>query len=224
MKNVKILPELSLAFEKIPDLRQAQGRRYKLKALLVMATAAMLSGAKGPTAISEWGRSKSREELKKLGFKRGKAPCAATFYNVFKDLDVLAFEQAIRDYFSPVLKGENAIALDGKTLRGSKDGDLPAVHLLAAFGQRTKVVFNEHFVNHKTNEIKVIVPLLDELEIKGKVITADAMHTQKDFCENVISRGGDYVLTVKDNQKGLREDISDCFIGDFPPPVRSLKK
>lgn len=220
MKNIKTLAKLSLAFEKIPDLRKRRGKRYNLSALLVMATAAMLSGAKGPTAISEWGRSKSREELKNLGFKRGKAPCAATFHNVFKDLDVLSFEKAIKDYFSPVLKGEEAIAIDGKTLRGSKDGDLPAVHLLAALGQRTKVVFNEHFVTHKTNEIKVIVPLLDELKINGKVITADAMHTQKDFCKKVINCGGEYVLTVKDNQKGLREDISDCFIGNFPPLYR----
>jgi len=170
MKKIKTLPKLSSAFEKIPDLRKCRGKRYDLKALLIMATAAILSGARGPTSISEWGRSKSREELKQLGFKRGIAPCPATFHNVFKDLDVLAFEQAIRDYFSPVLKGEDspvlkgeeAIAIDGKTLRGSKDGDVPAVHLLAALGQRTKVVFNEHFVNHKTNEIKVIVPLLNE--------------------------------------------------------------
>ncbi len=217
MKKVKTLPKLSSAFEKIQDLRKCRGKRYDLKALLIMATAAILSGARGPTSISEWGRSKSREELKQLGFKRGVAPCPATFHNVFKDLDVLAFEQAIRDYFSPVLKGEEAIAIDGKTLRGSKDGDVPAVHLLAALGQRTKVVFNEHFVNHKTNEIKVIVPLLNEINVKGKVITADAMHTQKDFCKEVISHGGDYVLTVKDNQKSLREDISDCFIGDFSP-------
>ena len=217
MRNLKTLPKLSLAFEKIPDLRKHWRKRYNLKALLVMATAAILSGAKGPTSISEWGRSKSREELKQMGFKRGIAPCPATFHNVFKDLDVLTFEQAIRDYFSPVLKGEKAIAVDGKTLRGSKDGDLPGVHLLAALGQRTKVVFNEHFVNHKTNEIKVIVPLLNEMDVKGKVITADAMHTQKDFCDKVINQGGDYVLTVKNNQKGLREEISDCFIGDFPP-------
>lgn len=217
MKNTIILPELSLAFEKIPDLRRSRGKRYSLKALLVVATAAMLSGATGPTSISEWSRSKRREELKQLGFKRGIAPCPATFHNVFKDLDVLAFEQAIRDYFSPVLESEEAISVDGKTLKGSKDGDLPAVHLLSAIGQRTKVVFNESFVSKKTNEIKVIVPLLSEIDIQGKVITADALHTQKNLCEWVIDHGGDYVLTVKDNQKGLRKAVSDCFAGNFPP-------
>lgn len=107
---------------------------------------------------------------------------------------------------------EEALAVDGKTLRGSKDGDVPGVHLLAVFGHKTEVVFNEHFVNKKTNEIKVIVPLLNETDIAGKVITADAMHTQKDFCKYVIKQGGDYILTVKDNQKVLKEDISDCFL------------
>ncbi len=223
MKKVKILSELSLAFEKVPDPRKSWGKRYSLKALLVMATAAMLCGAKGPTSISEWGCSKSREELKQLGFRRGIAPCAATFSNVFRDLDSLAFERAIRNYFSPVLEGEEAIAVDGKTLRGSKDGDLPAVHLLSALGQSTCVVFNEQFVSSKTNEIKVIVNLLDGIKIKGKVITADALHTQKGFCEYVIDNGGDYVLTVKDNQKCLREDISDCFIGNSPPLNNGLK-
>ncbi len=63
----------------------------------------------------------------------------------------------------------------------------------------------------------MIVPLLNEMDVKGKVITADAMHTQKDFCKEVINYDGDYVLTMKDNQKGLREDISDCFIGYFSP-------
>jgi predicted transposase YbfD/YdcC len=79
-------------------------------------------------------------------------------------------------------------------------------------------------VSHKTNEIKVIVPLLNELKINGKVITADAMHTQKGFCEYVIESGGEYLLTVKDNQKELREEISDCFVGDFPPQERKLQR
>lgn len=223
MRKIKILAPISKAFENLKDPRSASGRRHPLKGMLVLALGAMLCGAKGPTAIVEWGKSRTREELKSLGFKRGISPSIATFCRLFLKLDSQAFEQGLRDYFAPSLDREQALAIDGKTLRRSHDGEIPAVHLLSALGQKTSVVFNECFVSKKTNEIKVIVPLLDELKINDKVITADALHTQKGFCDYVIDNGGDYLLTVKDNQKGLRESISDCFIGDFPPQEGELQ-
>ncbi len=248
MRKIKILPPLEKIFEKVVDPRNDSGKRHSLLALLKLTVSAMLSGAITGQAIAEWGRSRSRDELKQLGFKRGISPCAMTLLILFKRMDSVAFENALRDYFSPILSNEEVIAVDGKTLRGSRDGVIPAVHLLSALGQKTceaarsvcpsgyaviqrstwmyesRVVFNEYFVSHKTNEIKVIVPLLDELKINGKVITADALHTQKGFCEYVVDHGGDYLLTVKDNQKGLREDISDCFVGDFPPQESKLPR
>ena len=224
MRKIKILPSLEKIFEKVTDPRNDSGKRHSLLALLKLSVSAMLSGALTGQAIAEWGRSRSRDELKQLGFKRGISPCAMTLLILFKRMDSLAFENALREYFSPILTNEEVIAVDGKTLIGSRDGKIPAVHLLSALGQSTCVVFNEYFVSHKTNEIKVIVPLLDELKINGKVITADALHTQKGFCEYVVDHGGDYLLTVKDNQKKLREEVSDCFVGDFPPQKRELQR
>ena len=131
----------------------------------MLSVSAMLCGAVDPTSISEWGRSRNREELKKLGFRRGIAPCPATIFNVFKALDSLAFEKAVRDYFKPLLEDETVLSVDGKTLRGSKDGEVPAVHLPSAIGQSSQIVFNECFVSQKNNEIKAIIPLLSELSI-----------------------------------------------------------
>lgn len=176
-----ILPPLPTAFENLPDPRKPSGKRYSLKSMLTSAIAALMQGATGVTSISQWTRSQSFGDLFRLGFQTGKAPCPATYYNLFFHLDTIALEQCLQSYFKPLLDNEDVLSIDGKALRGSRDGDSSPVHLLSVLGQKTLLVFNEKFVNQKTNEIKVIIPLLEDMDLEGKIITADAMHTQKNF-------------------------------------------
>ena len=115
------------------------------------------------------------------------------------------------------LRGKG-IALDGKVLRGSSDKDIPAVHLLSAVVHDEGVVLGQMRVDKKTNEIKVFQPILEEMDIEGSVITADALHTQKEAARYVVEeKKADYVFIAKDNQPTLRQDIEALDWSAFPP-------
>ena len=122
------------AFGRVPDPRKTRGRRHPLPALLALSTAAMLSGARSLYAIAQWGRLQTPAMVQALGFTRPKTPAVSTLHLVFKDLDVVAFEAAVSDWAIQELgdRGE-AIALDGKALRGIHGEELPGVRLVAAY-------------------------------------------------------------------------------------------
>src|SRR5271166_2435500 len=103
------------------------------------------------------------------------------------------------------------LAIDGKTLRGSRDGETPAVHLLSAYAPDVEAVVAQMRVDAKTNELKAALEMLAILPIKGRLITADAIQTHRAICAAVIEGGGDYILPVKDNQPTLRADIEAAF-------------
>ena len=124
---------LRKVFAQVPDPRRARGRRHPLPALLALSTAAMLSGARSLYAIAQWGRLQSPAVVQALGFTRPRTPTVSTLHLVFKDLDVAAFEAAVRQWAVQQLgdRGE-AIAIDGKALRGIHGEELPGVRLVAA--------------------------------------------------------------------------------------------
>ena len=103
------------------------------------------------------------------------------------------------------------LAIDGKTLRGSPDGETPAVHLLSAYAPDVEAVAAQMRVDAKTNELKAALEMLVILPIKGRLITADAIQTHRAICAAVIEGGGDYILPVKDNQPALRAHIEAAF-------------
>src|SRR6185436_11113642 len=124
----------------IPDPRQSSGKRYSLVAILSVAVAAMLCGYKSYSAIAEWGRHYGQKLAQALGFKDGKTPCAATFYNIFRRLNKQQVEQQLsigaQSLLSQAPADAEAFAIDGKSLRGSKKQGAPAAHLLSAVGHR----------------------------------------------------------------------------------------
>ncbi len=128
------------AFKRVPDPRNPSGRRHPLAAILTLATCAMMSNCHSLYAIAQWGRE--HEELAlKLGFTRTKTPAVSTLHEVFRRLDKEAFEAALRDWAQEGLGGrEEAIAIDGKSLRGIHGEELPGVHLVAAYAQRAGLV------------------------------------------------------------------------------------
>ena len=193
----------------VPDPRSRRGRRHPLSAILSLAVVAMLSGAKSYEAIAQFGREKGAALAYLLGFRRSKTPTKSTFSVLFRVLDVQAFEDALSAWLSIRLPNqrEKVIALDGKTARGSRDGDVPGQHLVAAYDGEAQAVLGQLKVDAKTNEHKAALQLLGVLPVKGNIITGDAMFCQRDLCASIIAAGGDYVFTVKDNQPSLAIDI-----------------
>jgi hypothetical protein len=213
--------------EGLHDPRSAKGRRHPLSAMLTLAVVAMLAGMTSYEAIVDYGRERGGEFLRLLGFTRRRGLCKATYSRVFRRLDIAAFEAAVSGWIACRLGPRDAphLSLDGKSLRGSRDGQTPAVHLVSAYAPGVQAVLAQLRVDAKTNEHKAALELLGILPIKGKVITGDAMFTHRDVCAAIIEGGGDYILPVKDNRPTLRADIAAAFAepeaGLSPPPDRA---
>ena len=210
--------------EGLHDPRAAKGKRHPLPALLALAVVAMLAGMTSYEAIVQYGQERGGEFLRLLGFTRRRGLCKATYSRVFRRIDAVAFEALIAGWIRARLGPRDAphLALDGKTVRGSRDGEAPAVHLLAAYAPDVQAVVAQLRVAAKTNELKAALEMLAVLPVKGRLVTADAMQTHREFCAAVIEHGGDYILPVKDNQPTLRRDIAAVFAGPdaglSPPP------
>lgn len=132
---------LLAAFAEVPDPRRRRGRRHPLAAVLALATAAMLSGARSLYAIAQWGRLQPPEVLQTLGFTRDNSPCVATLHRAFKALDAQAFEAALARWAQGQVGDDwEAVALDGKALRGIHGEELPGVRLVAAYCDRVGLV------------------------------------------------------------------------------------
>src|SRR5437868_2571378 len=207
---------LTEVFSAIPDFRQARGKRYPLPAILALAAAAMLCGYRSYSAIAEWGRNYGQALATALGFNNGKTPCAATLHTVFRHLDKRRFEDHLGRWAEAVLSATEtadleAEAIDGKSLRGSQKQGAPGAHLLSAVSHRLGLTLGQLPVPEKTNEIGAANELLSGLLLKGRVITMDALLTQRKLAEAILRRGGDYVMIAKDNQPELRKWIKALF-------------
>jgi DDE_Tnp_1-associated/Transposase DDE domain len=215
--------------EGIHDPRGARGKRHPLSALLALAIIGQLAGMNSYEAIVQYGKERGGEFLYLLGFTRRRGLCKATYSRIFRRIDVADFEARVGQWVQGRLKPGDAplIAIDGKTLRGSRDGETSGQHLVAAYAPDVKAVVGQLRVDAKTNEHKAVLELLGILPIKGKVVTADAMSTHRDVCRAVIDGEGDYILPVKDNQPTLLANIAAVFaepvVGLSPPTDRAWK-
>jgi hypothetical protein len=205
--------------EKLIDFRKPRGVRFSLVAILSLAACATMSGAKSFAAMAQWAAELPRELLLRLGCRRKKPPSVKTFRRILNKIGPEEFEDRVGQWFAghAALGGEG-VSVDGKTACGSADDQSPAAHLLSAFTHQEGVVVAEKRVSDKTNEIPCIQPLLEKLDVKGAVITADAMHTQKETARYIVEeKKADYLFTVKDNQPSLRDDIALLHLEAFPP-------
>jgi len=206
-------------FSQIPDFRQSRGKRHPLSAILALAVAAILCGYKSYSAIAEWGRFYGQALAAALGFTHHQTPCAATLHNVLRRIDKELLEAKLAAWAQAVLQASadsgalDAIAIDGKTLRGSRKQGCLEAHLLSAVSQRLGLTLFERAVADKTNQTGVILDLLEGLLLRGKVITVDALLTQREVAQAVTKAGGDYVMTVKENQPQLRQVIEGAIAG-----------
>ena len=203
------------ALNEIEDLRGRKGRQYALRAVLGISLAAMLAGANDLLGIFRWGRRLKPEALRLFGIETGKAPCHATYHYFFQSLDADALSRTLGSFALKQGKAEH-IAIDGKTLRGSRRLDDKAVHVLSAFATGLGAVIGDLTVQPDQNEITAALVLLKGLPRDGRIITGDAMFTQREICRHIRDGDGHYLFTVKDNQSTLKAGVAEAF-GDLSP-------
>lgn len=208
------------------DPRKRRGVRHKIQSVLATGICAVLAGARNFAAMAEWTAEQSKETLVRMGSKRGKPPSERTYRRIFGSVDVEELDRRTGQWFAKqhsVLAGK-ALALDGKTVCGSRDGDQAPIQLLSAIVHGSSTVVAQVAVESKTNEIPKVEPLLEDLNLKGAVITADAMHTQKNTAAYLVEKKeADYVFTVKDNQPTLKQDIETLGLDAFPPSAQDRR-
>src|SRR5499427_343044 len=205
----------------IPDFRKNHGKRHPLVAILALACSAMLCGYRSYTAIAEWGRHYGEHLVRALGFTH-RSPWAATLHTVLRRVAREAVEIKLGAWAEGLLgeaprpeEGEDAVALDGKALRGSKQQGAPGAHLLSALAHRVGLTLAQQAVDDKTNEIPVALDLLRHLVLEGRIITMDALLTQRQIAQHIVAAQGDYGMVVKENQPQLLDDIQTVFA--LPP-------
>jgi len=204
----------------IPDPRKPRGVRHSAQTILAIAICAALSGARSFCAIAEWAQSLTPEQLRKLGSNRRTPPSEPTIRRLLQQISPSAIDQMVGQWLLDkcLLPGQG-IAIDGKTLRRAHDWGERPPQLLSAILQQEAIVIGQVTIEEKTNEIPKIKDLLDPMNIEGTVITADALHTQKETARYIVEdKKADYLFIVKDNQAGLRQDIKDLFdLDGFSP-------
>ena len=181
----------------------------------------LLMGRRSLAAIARLGRNYGPALAHALGFRRGRTPTKSTLSEILRAVDAQAVENALTRWVSSRLpEGLTQVSLDGKTLRGSRAGELPGQHLLAAYAPEVEAVLAQIRVEATTNEHKAALRLLGVLPLRGKVVVGDAIFCQRDVAADVVGGGGDYVFVVKENQPGLGTDIAAGF--GFEAAARSI--
>jgi hypothetical protein len=211
---------LAEALAQIPDPRRPYGWRsdyppIPLVALLQVALAAMLCGSVSLNAIAQWVRERVEDDpdlLLALGLPSGRRPCVATFHRIFKALDVAAFEQAVGAWLQRSgVAPTDALAVDGKALRGVERPDVPGAYLVSVYAHEAETVIAQLRTAGKGHELAAARQLLAEVPLAGRLVTGDALLTQRDLCAQIVARGGDYLLPVDENQPALRADLEVAF-------------
>ena len=203
---VTVAPELRTVLAQVTDPRKPRGVRHGLVVVLTSAVCAVAAGARSFVAIAEWVADLPTTVAEHLGTAQ-RCPSESTIRRVVQDVEADRFDAALATFVQQrcaalAPSGRlRALAIDGKTARGSRStgphGEQPARHLLAVIDQHTRLVLGQVGVDGKTSEISRFAPLLDTLtalDLTGVVITADALHTQREHVETLAARGAHWVL------------------------------
>lgn len=212
------LESLYARFEQLSDPRRRQGTRYSLAFVLTVMVVAKLAGADKPQAIADWVAERAELFARTFELKRAVMPHHNTYRRLLQRVITVAeLEQIVADFLAalPQTGVPVQIALDGKTLRGTRAaGASRGLHLVAAYWPETSLVLCQMEVAPTTNEIGTAPQVLERLDLPGKIVTGDAMYAQRELSQRIGAAGGDYVWTVKDNQPTLLADLQQLFAPD----------
>lgn len=217
--DIPAAPAALLAtLDTVPDPRKRRGRRHPLPAILAIAVCAVIAGARSFVAIAEWAAAATPVALAKLGVTE--VPSESTIRRTINTVDANGLDLIVGAWAAlraSAPKDFRVIAVDGKSVRGSGTAGGRCRHLLAAFTHISGIVLGQLDVDLKTNEIPMFSTLLDNIELLGAVVTADALHCQKDHAKYLVEqRGAHYLLTVKGNQPTLRKQLAGLPWADVP--------
>ncbi|GHV44152.1 ISAs1 family transposase [Bacteroidia bacterium] len=202
---------LHQAFGKLYDPRINRKKQHKLLDIIILSVLAVLSGAESWDSIELFGKMNLAFLRQFIELKNG-IPSHDTINRVFSLLNPRSFERMFMEWANNLKDSgtlQTVIAIDGKTVRGSKDSfhETPAIHCVHAWCVANNICLGQRKTEVKSNEITAIPELLNLLEIKGSIITIDAMGTQTAIAAKIIEKEADYILSVKDNQKSLRQEV-----------------
>jgi len=208
------LKKMEEHFSKVKDPRIDRGKEHKLIDIISISILAVICGAEGWVDIENFGKGKIIWLKTFLELPNG-IPSHDTFGRVFSLIDPEDFQMSFQSWVQSIrefTKGQ-IVALDGKQLRGSKDGFLGkrAIYMVSAWAEANELVLGQRKVEEKSNEITAIPELLKLISVAGCIITIDAMGTQTKIAKAIIDAGADYLLSVKENQGHLHQDISWLF-------------
>ena len=232
------------ACEQISDGRAKRGVRYSVAIILTLFLLGKLAGMTTPEAVADWVQLRAGWLRRVLPMRRESVPCASTYRNMLRLLDAEQVNQVLSQLLIRAsatrrcgeepsrLVGQAEreehvhVALDGKTLRGTLGHvaeDQQKMHQVGLSETRTGVLLKEQIVGKKENELSRISEFLVPVWVKGRIISADALHTQRAFCTSVVAAGGDYLLFAKGNQPCLH-DALQLFFRDPPLDCRDWRE
>ncbi len=172
----------------LPDPRHRRGNRHGMTCIVAIAVCAVLSGAQSLGAIAQWAQDQSKATLRRIGNRRDNPPSEPTIRRVLRSIDVQLLDEAVGRWLEQrsVLQGEG-VAIDGNVVRGSGDANSKPVHRVSAMLQRDGTVLAQNRVPDKTSEIKRVEPLFEGRDLRGAVVTGDAMFTNKAIAGDMVA-------------------------------------
>lgn len=212
--------DLAAYLNQLTDIRSRRGKIYPLSLILTTVILAKLAGEDKPSGIAEWIRLRCAAFVELFNFKHQRMPCLNIIRWVLQSIISLdELEKVFNRYLYESYGGQESclITIDGKTMRGTiPKGSTTGVHLLAAFLPEEGVVLKQVMVGAKANEISAASQLIQELDLKNKIVSGDALHTQRQLSAEILAKGGDYLWPIKENQPALLADVAQF----FEPPQR----
>ena len=201
-------------FANLPDPRSSINRRHLLLDIIVLSICGVLAGADGPAAIATWAKANKDWLKQHLELPNG-IPSRDTVRRLLERLNPLAFQQCFSAWLESLMgeDKERLLNIDGKTLRRSHDhkNKLGPLHLVSVWASEHGLTLGQVATDEKSNEITAIPVLLDLVDVKGAIVTIDAMGCQKAIAKKIVDLGGDYVLPVKGNQGRLEQAVEKYF-------------
>lgn len=207
--------DLAARLSQLTDTRKKRGKIYPLGMILTLVILAKLSGEDKPSGIAEWIRLRSDSFITIFNFKHQRMPCLNIIRWVLEKIVSLEqLEKILNRYLHETYGGQESelLTMDGKAMRGTiPKGSTRGVHLLAVYLPSEGIVLKQVEVGVKENEISAAPKLIEELNLKNKIICADAMQTQRQLSVEILAKGGDYIWFIKNNQPTLLADVAQFF-------------
>lgn len=207
-------------FQNVPDPRIERCKRHELMDILFLSISAVLCGAEGWEEIEDFGLARLDWLRRFFPFANG-IPKHDTIARVLSRLEATALQESFISWVNAAreLSEGEVVAIDGKSVRRSfQKGDRKsAIHMVSAWACQNGLVLGQRKVDSKSNEITAIPALLNLLELKGSIVTIDAMGTQREIAQTIVNKGADYVLALKGNQGILAEEVKMLFSAPLPP-------